>query len=120
MANAPVNNFSKYHAHIYFDATTETLARRLCVSTWQECHVGLGRFHRKPIGPHPEWSCQVSFDSKEFDNVIHWLKQHREHLSVLVHPLTGDPLAEHSEHASWLGDPIDLKLDVFETPSAKD
>jgi len=34
-------------------------------------------------------------------------------LSVLVHPLTGDPLPEHSDFASWLGEPIALRLDVF-------
>ena len=59
------------------------------------------------------WSCQLSFDSSEFDQLIPWLDEHRDGLTILVHPLTGDALAEHSTHARWLGEPVSLNLEIF-------
>ena len=35
-------------------------------------------------------------------------------LTVLVHGLTGDDLADHTEHAAWLGEPVELDLSVFD------
>ncbi len=114
MTNRPENLFERYHAHIYFGEDTEAQARELCIGAWRQCHVGLGRFHRKPVGPHPLWSCQLSFDKDEFDRVIPWLDAHRNGLDILVHPLTGDALAEHTEHARWLGEEVALNVDIFE------
>ena len=113
MTHYPTNDFEQYHAHVYFDADSADQAHALCLAAWQACHVGLGRFHRKPVGPHPRWSCQLSFDKEEFDRVIPWLDQHRDGLTVLVHPLTGEVVEEHTTHARWLGDPAGLNLDVF-------
>ena len=111
----PENRWDQYHAHLYFDADTEQQAQSLCVEAWRQCHVGLGRFHKKPVGPHPLWSCQFSFDADEFERFIPWLETHRQDLSVLVHPLTGDPLAEHTEHARWLGNAVVLDVSIFES-----
>ena len=77
MPRRPENLHERYHAHVYFDASTEDQARALCVDAWRECHVGLGRFHRRPVGPHPRWSCQLTFDADEFDRLIPWLDAHR-------------------------------------------
>ena len=115
MPARPENLFERYHAHIYFDADTEDQARSLCVNAWQQCHVGLGRFHRKPVGPHPRWSCQLSFDADEFERVIPWLEEHRGGLDILVHPLTDDALAEHTVHARWLGSEVALNVSIFES-----
>lgn len=113
MPQRPANDFERYHAHIYFDELTAAQAQELCLQAWQHCHVGLGRFHRKPVGPHPKWSCQLSFDADEFERLIPWLDAHREGLDILVHPLTGDALAEHTEHARWLGDEVELNVEIF-------
>ncbi len=113
MPKRPENIFDRYHAHIYFDAATEAHARELCVNAWQACHVGLGRFHKQPVGPHPRWSCQLTFDAAEFDRLVPWLDEHREGLDILVHPLTGDALAEHTEHARWLGEEVALNVEIF-------
>ncbi len=114
MPNRPRNDFDRYHAHIYFDEGTEAQARDLCVKTWQNRHVGLGRFHQRPVGPHPVWSCQLSFDRDEFDGLIPWLDEQRGNLDILVHPLTGDDLADHTTLATWLGDEVDLVTSIFE------
>ena len=111
MSRRPENLYDRYHAHVYFDASTELVAIDLCMKAWRECHVGLGRFHRRPVGPHPRWSCQLSFDADEFDRVIPWLDEHRDGLTVFVHPLTDDFIEEHTRLASWLGDEVALNLD---------
>lgn len=114
MPRRPENLHERYHAHIYFDESTEDQARALCIDAWQQCHVGLGRFHRRPVGPHPRWSCQLSFDADEFDRLIPWLDAHRGDLDILVHPLTDDALEDHTSLAAWLGSEVALALDVFE------
>jgi DOPA 4,5-dioxygenase len=65
------------------------------------------------IGPHPCWSCQITFGTKDFDRFIPWLEQQRHGLTVLVHALTGNDLRDHTEFAYWLGDPVELNLGMF-------
>jgi DOPA 4,5-dioxygenase len=73
----------------------------------------MGRVHQKLVGPHPHWSCQLSFDSTQFDKLIPWLEQNRGGLTVLVHGVTGNDLEDHTTNASWLGAPAKLNLEVF-------
>ncbi|MFT5542972.1 MAG: aromatic ring-cleaving dioxygenase, partial [Arenicella sp.] len=42
-----------------------------------------GRVHQKPVGPHPKWSCQITFSSNDFEQFIPWLEDNRGDLSVL-------------------------------------
>lgn len=102
-----------YHAHVYFGPDTVEQARRLCQQAGERFGVGVGRLHERPVGPHPHWSCQLSFDEAQFDVFIDWLEHHRNGLDVLVHGLTGDALADHTTHASWLGHPSKLNLAIF-------
>jgi aromatic ring-cleaving dioxygenase len=109
----PRNVHPAYHAHVYFDAQTVERARKLCEDAWTRFGVAMGRVHEKLVGPHPRWSCQLAFDSKQFDTLIPWLDEHRGGLTVFVHGLTGDDLEDHTTHASWLGEPAKLNLEVF-------
>ena len=114
MIARPRNVHDRYHAHIYFGPDTVEQARRLAQQAGERfANVGVGRVHEKPVGPHPHWSCQLSFDRAQFDAVIDWLEQNRGGLDVLVHGLRGDDLADHTTHASWLGRPSTLNLAVF-------
>ena len=109
----PRNAFVKYHAHVYFDAKTTEQARDLCQQAATLFGVAMGRVHEKPVGPHPYWSCQLAFDSTQFDRLILWLDANRRGLNVLVHPQTGDSLKDHTTHATWLGEAAKLNLDIF-------
>jgi DOPA 4,5-dioxygenase len=109
----PINSHEHYHAHVYFEQETITLATALCKSVGDLFALKIGRIHQKSIGPHPKWSCQISFSSTDFEHLIAWLENHRKGLSVLVHALTGDNLQDHTEHAYWLGDEVELSLDLF-------
>jgi aromatic ring-cleaving dioxygenase len=110
----PENRYSAYHAHVYFNEQTVEQAENLCVSAGKTLNIAVGRVHRKLVGPHPHWSCQLSFTSTQFDAVIPWLERHRDGLNVLVHGVTGNDIADHTDHAMWLGDPQPLVLSFFE------
>ncbi len=111
----PINRYPAYHAHVYFDAQTLSEARDLCERTQDHFPAKMGRVHERPIGPHPFWSCQLSFDSDAFADVIAFLDAERGGLTILVHGLTGDDFADHTDHAAWLGAPVELNLKIFET-----
>ena len=46
---------------------------------------------------------QVAFAVAEFPRLVPWLMLNRDGLDVLVHPLSGDSLADHTRFAMWLG-----------------
>ena len=54
----------------------------------------MGRVHEKPVGPHPDWSCQLAFGPDKFADVMTWLALNRQGLIVFVHPETGNALAD--------------------------
>jgi len=105
--------FPVYHAHIYFNADTFEQARALCERADQRFKISVGHMHRKAIGPHPEWSCQLSFSAIEFCELVPWLAKCRSGLSVLVHPVSGDDQRDHDDYAIWLGKQLPLKTDMF-------
>lgn len=107
------DTITDYHAHVYFDANTSDIARSVCQAASAEFGIRMGRMHDGPIGPHSTGSCQLSVPKKAFAEVIPWLALNRQGLSVLVHPSTGDHLADHTDHVIWLGQPIKLSLDIF-------
>jgi aromatic ring-cleaving dioxygenase len=113
MIRRPTNVYANYHAHVYFDEATYEQAQSLCHGAGERFGALVGRFHRRPVGPHPYWSCQLTFDSSHFEGLIPWLDENRNGLDILVHGLSGDALEDHTTHASWLGNPATLNLEVF-------
>ena len=103
-----------FHAHVYFDAGTVGQATVLCEKARDKFGVDIGRVHEKNVGPHPRWSCQLAVSPDKFGNVISWLALNRDGLTVFAHPETGDHLKDHTEHAMWLGEMLDLDLSIFE------
>ena len=110
----PVNSHKAYHAHVYFDEASKSAASDLCRNAGEKFGLRVGRFHEKLVGPHPCWSCQITFGRKDFDDFIPWLDKHRQDLTVLVHALTGNDLQDHTDFAYWLGKPVELNLSMFE------
>ena len=111
----PVNNHKGYHAHVYFERETLEFASSLCKQAGELFSLKVGRVHQKPIGPHPKWSCQITFSGNDFDEFIPWIDDNRNGLTIFVHSLTGDDLKDHTDYAYWLGDSVELKLSVFNT-----
>ena len=111
----PLNRYENYHAHVYFNPQTLTQAEKLCREAGERFGVQVGRVHQKIVGPHPHWSCQLAFSTHQFSKLIPWLDQNRNGLNILIHGLTGDDLADHTDHAAWLGTPQELRLGFFRT-----
>ncbi|WP_366524932.1 DOPA 4,5-dioxygenase family protein [Acaryochloris sp. IP29b_bin.137] len=114
MTKRPTNVYDRYHAHVYFDANSVEMASSICHQAGELFGIQVGRVHQKLVGPHPRWSCQLSFSKSQFDQLIPWLEVNRDDLTVFVHALTGNDLEDHTIHASWLGDAVPLNLSVFD------
>ena len=102
-----------YHAHVYYDAETKEAAARLRAGVEARFEVAMGRWHDRPIGPHPCWSYQIAFEPALFGELVPWLALNRDGLTVLVHPNTGQDLPDHAERAMWLGQSYELDLSVL-------
>jgi DOPA 4,5-dioxygenase len=103
-----------YHAHVYYDAETKETAARLREAVEARFDdITMGRWHDKPVGPHPHWSYQIAFETELFAELVPWLALNREGLTVLVHPNTGQDLPDHADRAMWLGDSPELNLSIF-------
>ncbi len=111
-AFSPTTAIHGYHAHIYFDADSQDAAQALCEGAAALFPLKMGRMHQRPVGPHPDWSCQLAFKAALFGEVIPWLNLNRGKLVVFIHPITGHDLADHRDRAIWMGAvrPLDLSV----------
>ncbi len=113
MSDRPTGDITGYHAHVYYRAETKPEATRLRQALADRFDVRLGRWHDRPIGPHPCWSYQVAFEPALFGEIVPWFALNRRGLVVFVHPQTGDDIADHTDHAVWLGEMPELDLDAL-------
>ncbi len=103
---------TSWHAHVYFDASSRAAAadfRDVAAAQFGDA-VALGRFHERPVGPHPMWSFQLAFGPARFAEVVGWLALNHGALDVFVHPNTDDELRDHRDCAIWLGHRHELDL----------
>jgi aromatic ring-cleaving dioxygenase len=118
-ALADVKSITHYHAHIYYDsALTRDRAARLrerVAETFSK--ATLGRWHDEAVGPHPRSMYQIAFPRALLASFLPWLMLNRDGLTILVHPETGNDLADHTDHAAWLGGTLRLRLGIFRRAS---
>lgn len=105
-AGHEIDAIEGYHAHIYY--TPETRAQAEAVRAALDARfrraIRLGRWHDRLVGPHTRSMYQVAFAANLFPEIVPWLALNRRDLAVLVHPETGDAVADHTAHAMWLGE----------------
>jgi aromatic ring-cleaving dioxygenase len=99
-----------FHAHVYFDAITRRTAERIRDDLAQHLGVNVGALHERPVGPHARAMFQVTIRPEQFATVVPWLMVNRTGLSVLVHPISDDPVRDHDTSPLWMGEP--LRIDV--------
>lgn len=106
------SGIESWHAHVYFDAGSRDAAWALRETIEAELagRIEMGRFHERPVGPHPMWSYQLAIAADRFAGVIAWLALNHGALDVFVHPNTGDELRDHRDSALWLGNSHTLNL----------
>ncbi|MBF2046749.1 DOPA 4,5-dioxygenase family protein [Leptolyngbya sp. NK1-12] len=106
-----------FHAHVYYDPEnpqSREAAAKIREALATQFEVQLGRWHDRPIGPHSQAMYQVVFSLDQFAQVVPWLMLHRQGLDILIHPETGNDLADHTNHALWLGEKLALRLEVLQ------
>ena len=100
---------ASFHAHVYYDRGSRAEAERLRGWIGERFVVTLGRWHDAPVGPHEQSMYQVAFAVDVFPTLVPWLMLNHGRLSILVHPNTTRPLADHTAHALWIGAPLGIR-----------
>ena len=105
-------DFTGFHAHIYFDADEVERAQAFAADAQQRFGVAVGRFHTRPVGPHPRGSCQLTVPKDLFGDFALWAVFARGGLTIFAHAETGDDLPDHTDHVIWFGpsEPLDLSV----------
>jgi aromatic ring-cleaving dioxygenase len=112
-----VTDITGYHAHVYFDAETRDVAERLRNGIAERFEVQLGRWFDTPIGPHTKGMYQVAFAIDVFASVVPFMMLNRGGLSILVHPMTGNAVADHDVNPLWLGERLPVDIEFLRTHS---
>jgi len=106
--------FSLFHSHVYF--TEKTYDQALAFhDEFKKLNVPkqISGLHKQLLGPHPFWMFEVDFKVENFLEMIAFMQKHRNGLSILVHPLSGNALLDHTDYAMFLGQKEDLNLAIF-------
>lgn len=110
-----VSEIREYHAHVYYDRHSESVAAWLREQLDARFKVVLGRWKDRPVGPHPRPMYQVAFGPEEFPGVVPFLMLNRRGLVILVHPDSGYGHAgDHAHRALWLGEVLPLDIPYLE------
>ena len=101
-----------WHAHVYFDPARRDAAwvLRELIDVELAGQMEMGRFHERPVGPHPMGSYQLAFAPAQLAHIVGWLALNHGALDVFIHPNTGDALRDHRDFALWLGRSHSLNL----------
>jgi aromatic ring-cleaving dioxygenase len=100
-----------FHVHVYFDTGTRGIAERLHEGIETRFDAKVGKLHGQPVGPHPKPMFEVTATPEQFASIVTWLMLNREGLSVLVHPVTDDAIADHETRTLWMGESLPLDVD---------
>jgi DOPA 4,5-dioxygenase len=113
MSGEGERRIENFHAHIYFEAHELEPARTLAEEARSRFGVSVGRFHERPVGPHPRGSCQLVVETERFGDFALWAAVNRRGLTIFAHASTGDDRADHSENVVWFGPSERLDLSIF-------
>ncbi|HEY1609016.1 MAG TPA: DOPA 4,5-dioxygenase family protein [Paraburkholderia sp.] len=112
MTHPDIDAIRSWHAHVYFDAASRDAAWALreVIEARFAGVMQMGRFHERPVGPHPMWSYQLAFENAAFPSIVAWLVLNHGALDVFIHPNTGDALRDHRDCPLWIGRSYPLNL----------
>ncbi|MDG2522534.1 DOPA 4,5-dioxygenase family protein [Caulobacter segnis] len=95
-------DIESYHAHIYFDE--DTYQKAALIRRWaaERFEVELGDWNLEPRGPHVTPSFYFGFANEQLSTIVPWLQLNSLGLTILLHPNTDDPRADHLYYALWV------------------
>ena len=106
---------SPWHTHIYFTPPEKAAAATLRDNFKAEEQVlFVGAMTTGPAGPHPIPQYEIHFCEPALEQVRAMIEA--SGLSALVHPLTQDDLADHTDLGQWIGAPVPLDLTTLDPP----
>lgn len=108
-----MSDIQDFHAHIYFDPPELSAAQAFASKARALFGVAVGRFHDRPVGPHPRGSCQLTVSKERFGEFSAWAALNRRGLTIFAHAETGNDLADHTSHVIWFGPSEPLNLSIF-------
>lgn len=98
----PYTAVKSYHAHVYFDEDTAHKAALLRKWAADRFAVELGNWNKTPRGPHVTPSFYFGFTLEQMPVIIPWLQLNSLGLTILIHPNTDNPRADHLDYALWV------------------
>ncbi|QUJ69224.1 4,5-dioxygenase (plasmid) [Photobacterium sp. GJ3] len=104
-----------FHAHVYFELSQQTLAeqvRQQIIAERPDDILAIFSLVPRRVGPHDMPMFELHFADNR-TGLIEWLDQHRAGLSVLIHPVSANELADHTVNALWLGKQLPVHTDIF-------
>jgi aromatic ring-cleaving dioxygenase len=98
----PYTDIKSYHAHFYFDE--DTYEKAAVVRKWsaERFPVELGNWNLEPRGPHVTPSFYFGFTNDLLPIIVPWLQLNSLGLTILLHPNTDDPRADHLYYTLWV------------------
>jgi aromatic ring-cleaving dioxygenase len=110
-----------YHAHIYYEPWARHLAEAYRALLCDQMKSGaiqalhfVGRLKDHKAGPHPLPQFEIHFTKAVLPVILDSIKA--AGFKALVHPLTDDDLADHTQLAHWIGTPLELDLTTLDPP----
>jgi len=98
----PYTAIKSYHAHIYFDEDTAHKAALLRKWVAERFAVELGNWNKTPRGPHVTPSFYFGFTLEQLPVIVPWLQLNSLGLTILIHPNSDNPRADHLDYALWV------------------
>lgn len=98
----PYTDILSYHAHIYFDEDNYHKAAKLRQWVIERFPVELGNWNLEPRGPHVTPSFYFGFTNDLLPIIIPWLQLNSLGLTILLHPNTDNPKADHLYYTLWI------------------
>ncbi|TDK65575.1 DOPA 4,5-dioxygenase family protein [Sapientia aquatica] len=95
-------DIESYHAHIYFDEDNYHKAALIRKWVAERFKVELGDWNLEPRGPHVTPSFYFGFTNDLLPIIVPWLQLNSLGLTILIHPNTEDPRADHLYYALWV------------------
>jgi DOPA 4,5-dioxygenase len=111
-------DIKSYHAHFYFDYDTYEKAALIRRWAGERFPVELGDWNLAPRGPHTTPSFYFGFTNDLLPVVVPWVQLNSLGLTILLHPNTDDPRADHLYYTLWVN--RSQPVNAFNMPTPRD
>ena len=113
-------DIKSYHAHVYFDEDSYKKAVQLRQWVADRFDVELGNWNQGPRGPHVTPSFYFGFVPEQLPVIVPWLQLNSLGLTILLHPNTDDPRADHLYYTLWVNRAQPVNAYDMRTPTDAD